>query len=296
MPQPSTRLKLKTTRGRHGGGVKQSAGHGKAPPPPPPYGPRKSQSSGPSGPKLLSDISETEFHALRVVSPYGAARACARENSLFFTDFQERVFHEILMKDDKIVVPQKWIEMNHVRKNLNYFGEALDICTNIGLLPIMEFRCNYDPMLIAQFYATVHFAKNDTWTLTWMTEGVVKQATLAEFGAILGYEDRGKDTPVGFRCHANDHPMKKDVLAPLYIRGRGIPGKIKGLLPTYDILHRIFREIVAPRAGNVDEIHAFMVDIIITTFHHSDSGQQMDVMDVIWNEMVCATYTRMLPP
>ena len=56
--------------------------------------------------------------------------------------------------------------MNHVRKNLHYFGEALEICTNIGLLPIMEFRCNYDPMLITQFYATVHFAKNQTQTLT----------------------------------------------------------------------------------------------------------------------------------
>ena len=129
-----------------------------------------------------------------------------------------------------------------------------------------------------------------------MNEGAVKQAMLAEFGAILGYEDRGKDTPVCFQCHTNDRPMKKDVLAPLYIRGRGIPRKIKGLLPTYDILHRIFRETVAPRAGNVDEIHAFMVDIMMATYHHRDSGLPMDVMDVIWNEMVCATFQRRVPP
>jgi len=129
-----------------------------------------------------------------------------------------------------------------------------------------------------------------------MTDGVVKQATLAEFAAILGYEDRGKNTPVGFRCHNNDRPMKKDVLAPLYIQGRGVAGKIKGLLPTYDILHCVFRETIAPQAGNVDEMHGFMVDLMITTFHHRDSGQPMDVMDVIWNEMVCATYTRRVPP
>src|SRR3954470_22988895 len=36
MPKPSARLKMPTTRGRQGGGVKQSAGRGKAPPPPPP--------------------------------------------------------------------------------------------------------------------------------------------------------------------------------------------------------------------------------------------------------------------
>ena len=47
---------------------------------------------------------------------------------------------------------------------------------------------------------------------------------------------------------------------------------------------------------NVDEIHAFMVDIMLATLHHRHSGQPMDVMDVIWNEMVYATFQRRVPP
>src|SRR3954464_3310797 len=142
MPQPSSRLKLKSTRGRRGGGVNMSVGRGSAPPSPPRTGRRKSHSSGPSGSKKLSDIPEAEFLALRSDNPYVTARHESRDKSLFYTDFQERVYFEFLMTGEKIVVPQKWIEMNHVNKNLDYFSEALEICTNIGLLPIMQFKCD----------------------------------------------------------------------------------------------------------------------------------------------------------
>src|SRR3954466_1810369 len=129
-----------------------------------------------------------------------------------------------------------------------------------------------------------------------MTQGAIKEATLAEFAAILGYEDRGHDTTCGFRCHLRDHPSKKDVLTPLYIQGHGVAGKIKDLLPMYDILHRIFRETVAPRAGNKDEIHGFSVDLLFNTFLNRDSGTALDVMDYIWNEMVAAAHSRRVPP
>ena len=68
------------------------------------------------------------------------------------------------------------------------------------------------------------------------------------------------------------------------------------LLPTYDILHRIFRETVAPRAGNKDEIHGFSVDLLFNTFLNRDSGTPLDVSDFIWNEMVAAAHSRRVPP
>jgi len=229
-------------------------------------------------------------------NPYARNRDESREDSLFYNDFQERVYHEVLMTNIQMVVPQLWIDMEHINKNLDYFAEAKEICSNLGLFPIMEFQHDYEPLLIAQFYATAHFSTGRTRKITWMTQGAIKEATLAEFAAILGYEDRGRNTPCGFRCHLRKNPAKKDVLAPLYIQGRGIPGKIKDLLPTYDILHRIFRETVAPRAGNKDEIHGFSVDLLFNTFLNRDSGTALDVMDYIWNEMVAAAHSRRVPP
>uniref|UniRef100_A0ACD5UK02 Uncharacterized protein n=1 Tax=Avena sativa TaxID=4498 RepID=A0ACD5UK02_AVESA len=186
--------------------------------------------------------------------------------------------------------------MGHIDKNSDYFAEAKEICSNLGMFPIMEFQYDYDPLLICQFYATAHFHNGRNRKITWMTQGAVNEATLAEFAAILGYEDRGRDVPCGFRCHMREHPSKKDVLTPLHIRGRGVAGKIKDLLPTYDILHRIFRETVAPRAGNKDEIHGFSVDLLFNTFLNRESGQPLDVTDFIWNEMVAAAHTRRVPP
>src|SRR3954467_9821113 len=189
MPQPRHRSKLPATRGGRGGreGVtKRSAGRGSAPPSlPPSAGRTKSLSLGPSGPRKLSDISESEFRALRIENAYSRNRSEAREDSLFFDDFQERVYHEVLLTNIQMVVPQQWIDMGHINKNLDYFAEAKEICSHLGLFPIMEFQYDYDPLLISQFYATAHFHTGRSWKITWMTQGAIKEATLVEFATIL---------------------------------------------------------------------------------------------------------------
>src|SRR3954462_14457134 len=138
MPQPRRRSKLPTTRGGRGGregATKRSAGRGRAPPPrPPSSGRTKSLSSGPSGPKTLSDISEAEFRALRLDNAYSHSRSASRADSLFYDDFQERVYHEVLMTNTQLVVPQQWIDLGHIDKNSGYFGEAKEICSNLGML------------------------------------------------------------------------------------------------------------------------------------------------------------------
>ena len=64
------------------------------------------------------------------------------------------------------VVPQLWIDMEHINKNLDYFAEAKEICSNLGLFPIMEFQYDYGSLLIAQFYATAHFHTSSTRKIT----------------------------------------------------------------------------------------------------------------------------------
>ena len=43
--------------------------------------------------------------------------------------------------------------------------------------------------------------------------------------------------------------MPKEKLAPLYIRGRGIIGESKDLVKVYDIMHRVFHNVLLPKVG-----------------------------------------------
>ena len=94
-----------------------------------------------------------------------------------------------------------------------------------------------------------------------MTKDRVLSATMKEFGDLLEYEDRGDDTPSGWRNYGEGLSSHRDVLAPITMEG-GTPGKTAHLCQTYEILHRIYRETIAPRVGNWDEVHGYMIDML----------------------------------
>jgi hypothetical protein len=85
--------------------------------------------------------------------------------------------------------------------------------------------------------------------------------------------------------YINEHPTAKKHLTHLYILGWGIPGDTKNLLLVYEIMHRIYREVLNPKVGNIDQIHGFMVDLMILTHSNRGSDLKLDVMDFIWNEI-----------
>jgi hypothetical protein len=54
-------------------------------------------------------------------------------------------------------------------KNPEYFGEALAMCEEFGLLPLMQFTQNWDEDLVVQFYSTVYFTEDEDKTIKWLT-------------------------------------------------------------------------------------------------------------------------------
>ena len=136
----------------------------------------------------------------------------------------------------------------------------------------MKVAQDYDPTLVAQFYATAHFSTTGDRTITWMSRNEQCSATLAEFGALLGYQDRGAARASGFHCHNAGRPMAKEALAPLYMDGEVIHRNIKYLLPTWDILNRVFRDTVAAKVGNFDQIHGYQVDLMVNTYNNRGKG------------------------
>ena len=107
-----------------------------------------------------------------------------------------------------------------------------------------------------------------------MTHDQVMSATWAEFAAGIGYSDLPRDAPGVFRVHLRDRPMVKDQMvdADLYIAGRALAGSAYHLLPTYDIMLRIYRSVLNPKVGNFDQVHGFLVNMMILTAQKRGKG------------------------
>ena len=90
--------------------------------------------------------------------------------------------------------------------------------------------------------------------------------------------------------------MDKKELKGMYIKGWEVVGKLNHLLPTWDIMVRIFRETVHPKGGKFDEIHLYEVDLLVNARKMQGKGIKLDIMDYIYHEMWTATMERKLPP
>jgi hypothetical protein len=50
-------------------------------------------------------------------------------------------------------------------------------------------------------------------------------------------------------------------------------------------MHRIYQEVLNPKVGNHDQLHGFMVDLMLLTHSNRGSDLKLDVMDFISNEI-----------
>jgi hypothetical protein len=89
----------------------------------------------------------------------------------FWSRSQEEIYTCIYLPMKNRVVKQHHINVYHMRKNPEYFGEALEMCEEFGLLLLMEFTQNWDEELVVQFYTTVFFTEDKHKTIKRLTNG-----------------------------------------------------------------------------------------------------------------------------
>jgi hypothetical protein len=119
--------------------------------------------------KKVDKWSEHDFITMRMKDPYTQPRNPRLvRNTFFYTAMQERVFNEVYGKKKVRLAPMHSIDLAHMDKSPEYFGEAKSICEEYGLLPLMEFNHVVDEDIVAQFYATVHLSKTGDREITWM--------------------------------------------------------------------------------------------------------------------------------
>lgn len=111
--------------------------------------------------KPLNKILEAQLAKLRQVNPYLVDRDPTWANTHFWIETWERIFNEVFMSQKNKLLKQHTINIGHMRQKLDHFGEALEVCEEVDLIPLMEFNYDFDDTLVAQFIATVHFGIDD---------------------------------------------------------------------------------------------------------------------------------------
>ncbi|KAK1650742.1 hypothetical protein QYE76_068547 [Lolium multiflorum] len=242
----------------------------------------------------VKNMQYLEYKEIRDLNPYLTPRSNRVKDKRFHNKTQEEIFYEVYVPFKKGVTPQHAIDTGKMAAS-KYFAEAYAMCGEFGLYPIMEFTKEYDVEMIHQFYATVHFDTDEAKTFRWMSSDKLLESNLAKFGSALGYPRLPGVDANGWRCHDSSFSQPREVLEPLYIKGWGIPGKSADLLPTWDIMLRVYRETIGPKGGNLDELHLYEVDLMANSFAKRGTGEKLDVMDYIYNEMWSCVMEKKLP-
>ena len=76
----------------------------------------------------------------------------------------------MIMKDrkNKYVPNVKSVSLSYMEAHLDYFGEALALCEQVGIRNIISFNKDFDADLLVQLFATVYFFKDANRSIAWM--------------------------------------------------------------------------------------------------------------------------------
>jgi hypothetical protein len=142
-----------------------------------------------------------EFWEKRRRNPYEQDQDPNLVNRPFWNRFQWAIYFDVIKAKKNLYVDVRSIDTAYMEKDPAYFGEALQMCSQLNILKIMEFNKDFDADLVAQFYAMVHLGTDAERTLTWMTNGKLLSIKWKAFMELFGIEDQGLENPVGFRPH-----------------------------------------------------------------------------------------------
>ncbi|XP_044979323.1 uncharacterized protein LOC123446852 [Hordeum vulgare subsp. vulgare] len=179
------------------------------------------------------------------------------------------------------------MDMDHLKKDLTYFGEPLHMVEQLGIAELITFHLDFDPEIVAQFFVTIHFHTDAKRTMTWVTNGERLSATWKEFMDLMNIRDEGLENPLGLHPHAKPSATPKEKLLPYFIEKVSPSGEVSHVSNQFlDVMHRIFRNTLFLCVGNKDQVHSYLVDMLLMC----QKGQArafglLDVSHVMWSEL-----------
>jgi hypothetical protein len=170
-----------------------------------------------------------------------------------------------------------------------------DRCSEMDLVEIMSFRCDWNEEVVAQFYATL-FVEQDEQTIHWSIRGKRFRYNMAQFSILFGHA--GDSTVYGGGYIVGRDNSKVDLhegneVEPskmhfMYDRAYGdiVYGQIKGLTPYYKMLNTLFRFTLTPRGGDSDKISSRAKNLLAQM---APDRPKFAIMEFIWHEIIACS-------
>jgi len=198
----------------------------------------------------------------------------------FYNHFQQDFYETVIYPRKDPISKMQWVDWKYMEeKDDPIFKEVVAACESKGVKRIMGFKYDWCNEVIAQFYATVYFDKNKAKTMHWMTEGEWYKIKYMAFSRLLGF---GQDDANKERIHV-ERALTNSQLEFMYNPHEDVTlGSIKGLLPSYFCLNRLFRKTLAPKEGDAASIMSTTRNLLARM---DSSARPFNVFDFIWEEI-----------
>ena len=198
----------------------------------------------------------------------------------FWTFFHQDWYQTVLYPKTHPVVKHQWIHIEYMRQKKDmHFNRVLEACDLHGITDLLQFRHNWNPEIITEFYSTLFYDKKERY-FVWMTNGRRFTIKLTRFAQLLGLSSQ-LDIPK--KLHSGRVMMPRE-MTPMYNQNSDFQApKIDGLLPHFLVLHRMMRKTLAPRIGYSEAIAAYERNLLDAIMKPTRFDVFEYIVDEIWN-------------
>ena len=67
------------------------------------------------------------------------------------------------------------------------------------------------------------------------------------------------------------------------------------LIPFLDIMHRIFCNTLFPCIGNLDQVHSYLLDLLLLYIKEKGMASTLDISHIMWRELCSVVLDRKVP-
>lgn len=224
----------------------------------------------------LAKWTKPELWAERQSHPYAAATGIGMDPR-FKNEFQQRVYHKLLMTKSKKFAPHKQVNTESLRDNDHLYPGVYSALGRLGLILFVTFNHPYNEDLVMQFFATLYFSNDFAHILTWMFGTHRCSAPMEKFFEIIPYPFMDVEAVSDeFGIVRENGQCTKDEIAFAYKQEKSfVTGSIEDLLPLYDTMRHIMRYTLTPKAEDSHNIRSSMLDV----FLYLHQKKKVDVLD-----------------
>jgi hypothetical protein len=224
--------------------------------------------------RASNDSSPLDFNArennikpLRFQDPSKPNKTC-HGDSCFWKSYQAYWYETVIRTKNCITIEMKWVNWDYLKSILAPCNEAMDVvydrCHEMGLLNIMNFSCDWNDEVVAQFYATLYV--DDRKDVMHFTLGgkrfSIKMYEFASLFCLGGVKEiiyQGRSILEFDRDFVRLHDGNELEVSKMHFMYDKAYRKVhfghaKGLSPFYKMLNQLFRFALIPRGGDSENI------------------------------------------